>query len=118
MNSHRLIDERSYEMHQVIAQILLADPSRLGLVAQQMDVRLADPDYSESLKDCVREWRGIVADGLDRVLSVLEDRGDEGQRLRQNTPFAILMPQEERMRILRRYRQHEPVRAGAHPAGV
>ncbi len=118
MNSHRLIDERSYEMHRVIARILSADPSCLDLVARQMDTRLADPDYSESLKDCVREWRGIVADGLDRVLSVLEDRSDEGQRLRQNTPFAILMPQEERMRILRRYRQNEPIRAGAHPAGV
>ncbi|HRQ90438.1 MAG TPA: hypothetical protein PLA50_16700 [Bacteroidia bacterium] len=118
MNSHRHIDERSYEMHQVIVRILRADPACLGLVAQQMDARLADPDYSESLKDCVREWRGIVAGGLDRVLSVLEDRSDEGHRLRQNSPFAILMPQEERMRILRRYRQHEPVRTGAHPAGV
>jgi hypothetical protein len=38
--------------------------------------------------------------------------------LRQNSPFALLMPQDERVRILNQFAQHEPVRAGTHPAGV
>lgn len=118
MSTHDLIDERSFEMHRVIARILRADPSALVRVVAQMESRLNDPDYSESLKDCVREWQAIVISGVDRVLEVLNDRGEEGRRLRQNSPFAILMPQEERLRILRRFTRDEPVRAGAHSSGV
>ncbi len=118
MSSHQIIDERSYEMHQVIVRILRADPAKLSLVLEQMDLRLADPNYSDSLKDCLREWREILISGIDRVFLTLEDRSEEGKRLRQNSPFAILMPQDERMEILRRYRRNEPVRVGTHPAGV
>jgi len=118
MSDHAKADDRNYEMHQVIARILRADPSGLGRVREQMESRLADPGYSDSLKDCVREWLGIINAGLDRVLEVLDDAGEEGCRLRQNSPFAILMPQDERVRILKRYARNEPVRTGTHPAGV
>ena len=118
MPAHDLIDERLYEMHLVIARILRADPAGLTRAMVQMESRLIDPGYSESLKDCVREWHAIASEGLVRVLEVLADRGEEGQRLRQNSPFAILMPQDERIRILKEHAQHEPVRTGAHPAGV
>ena len=57
----------------------------------------------------------IIRLGLPRVLEVLADRSDEGQRLRQSTPFAVLMPQDERARIFKKY---ESRRAGAHLAGV
>jgi hypothetical protein len=45
----------------------------------------------------------------------LNDRTEEGKRMRQNSPFAAIMPQEERLRILRRY---EALRPRTHPAGV
>jgi hypothetical protein len=118
MHAHAKTDERNLEMHRVIARILRADPSSLGRVREQMESRLADPGYSESLKDCVREWLEIVGGGLDRVLEVLDDTGEEGCRLRQNSPFALLMPQDERVRILKQFAQHEPVRARTHPASV
>ncbi|MCB1079552.1 MAG: hypothetical protein KDM63_01880 [Verrucomicrobiae bacterium] len=118
MNSHQLIDERCYEMNQVIARLLRDDPSKLSIVLEQIDRRLADPDYSESLKRCVSEWREIIVRGVEAVLTVLADRSDEGTRLRHNSPFAILMPQDERMEILQRYQEIEKGRSRTYPAGV
>lgn len=118
MNSHRLIDERSFEMDRVISRILRKDPTKLALVMEQMERRLADPDYSESLKHCLREWRCVALRGVDAVLQVLGDRTEEGDRLRQNSPFAILMPQDERTEILSRYKAIEKSRSRTHPAGV
>jgi hypothetical protein len=49
------------------------------------------------------------------VLEALGDRSEEGCGMRQNSPFAILVPQDERLRILRRC---EALRLRTHPVGV
>ena len=116
MNWHEAVDERSYEMHQVVADVLRRDPGKLQLVLGWIDARMADPEYSEHSKDSLQEWLDVIhTEGPDGVLRVLSDRSEEPTRLRQNSPFAIIMPQDDRMRILRRY---EAFRARAHPAGV
>ncbi len=51
MNWHQLIEERSYEMHQVVADVLRRDPTKLDLVVDWIEERLADPDYSIHSKD-------------------------------------------------------------------
>ena len=115
MNWHEVIDERSLELHGVIARELRADPAKLDLVVAWIQRFLDDPEYSENNKDRLREWLEIIRQGLPRVLAVIADRSDEGQRLRQSTPFAVLMPQDERTRIFAKY---EARRTRTHPAGV
>ena len=116
MNWHQLIDERSYEMHQVIAAALRHDPSELTRVVDWIEKCLSDPDYSIHSKDALREWVKVIERrGVEGVIEVLEDRGEDATRMRQSSPFAILMPQDERMKILRRY---ETIRTRTHPAGV
>ena len=115
MNWHEVIDERSLELHGVIARELRADPAKLDLVVAWIQRFLDKADYSEQNKDALREWMEIIRQGLPRVLEVIADRSDEGQRLRQSTPFAVLMPQDERARIFAKY---ESRRTRAHPAGV
>ena len=116
MNWHEVVDERSYEMHQVVADVLRRDPGKLQLVLGWIDERMADPDYSVHSKDALQEWLDVVrSEGLPGVLRVLSGRGEDTTRMRQNSPFAVIMPQDDRMRILRRY---EALRARTHPAGV
>ena len=104
MNWHEVVDERSYEMHQVVADVLRRDPARLQLVLDWIDGRMGDPQYSEHSKDALREWLHVIqTEGLAGVLKVLSDRNEDTTRLRQNSPFAIIMPQDVRKRILRRY---------------
>ncbi len=116
MNWHEVVDERSYEMHQVVADVLRRDPGKLQLVVGWIDGRMADPEYSVHSKDSLQEWLDVIhAEGLNGVLKVLSDRSEDTTRMRQNSPFAIIMPQDDRMRILRRY---EARRARTHPTGV
>lgn len=114
MNWHKVIDERSLEMDAVIARELRTDPSKLGIVVAWIERWLADPDYSIQSKQALSEWLDLIQSrGMAGVLQTLEDRSEEGDRLRQNSPFAVIMPQKERMRILDRY---EAFRPRTHPS--
>ena len=116
MNWHEIIDERSREMHQVIAGILREDPAKLDLAVAWIEKFLADPDYSIHSKDALSEWLDLIRErGVEGVLEVLRDRGEDATRMRQSSPFAVLMPQEKRLEILRRYEARRP---RTHPAGV
>ena len=116
MNWHEVIDKRSYEMHQVVAGVLRRDPGKLQLVLAWIDERMADPGYCENSKDALQEWLDVIrAKGLDGVLELLADQSENATRMRQSSPFAVIMPQDERSRILRRYAS---LRARAHPARV
>jgi hypothetical protein len=115
MNWHEVIDERALEMDAVIAARLRADPAKLDLVVAWIEKFLADPDYSIHSKCALTEWLVIIRRGLPAVLAALEDRSEEGQRMRQSSPFAVLMPQDERTRILAKYEARRP---RTHPAGA
>lgn len=115
MNWHEVIDECSLEMDRVIARELRTDPAKLDLVVAWIQRFLDDPEYSDQNKDALAEWMEIIRRGLPHVLEVLADESEEGQRLRQSSPFAVIMPQDERARILQKYEARRP---RAHPAGV
>ena len=116
VNWHEVIDERNHEMHQVIAAILRVEPDKLNVVVAWIEKFLADPEYSTHSKDALTEWLDLIRTrGLDGVLEVLDDRGEEATRMRQSSPFAVLMPQDRRLEILRRYEARRP---RTYPAGV
>ncbi len=116
MNWHEIIEKRSYEMHQVVAQVLRSDPSKLDVVVAWIERFLADPDYSTSSKEALSEWLNLIrTQGLPGVLETLSDTSENGCRMRHSSPFAVIMPQDERQRILRRY---EALRPRTHPASV
>lgn len=116
MNWHQVIEERSYEMHQIVAELLRRDPAKLEAVVGWLEQRLGDPDYSVHSKDALTEWLDLIhSRGLPGVLEKLADRSEDAFRMRHSSPFAVLMPQDERQRILRKY---EALRPRTHPAGV
>jgi hypothetical protein len=116
MNWHEIIDERNYEMDQVIAELLRNDPAKLQVAISWIEQKLVQPDYSIHSKDALKEWLELMRSrGLEGVLDVLNDRGEEATRIRQNSPFAVLMPEDKRQEILRRYETRRP---RTHPAGV
>jgi hypothetical protein len=103
-------------MDQVVVSVLQSEPSKLGLVVEWIEKRLADPEFSIQAKDSLSEWLEIIrVRGVSGVIEVLGDLSEKATRLRQSSPFGVLMPEEERLRILRRY---EALRPRTHPAGI
>ncbi|MEI6083101.1 MAG: hypothetical protein WCS70_02240 [Verrucomicrobiota bacterium] len=116
MNWHEVIDERNFAMHEVIADVLRRDPSKLDLAVAWIQRFLDKPDYDIHSKDALTEWLDLIQSrGLTGVLEVLADRGEEATRMRQSSPFAVIMPQDERLKILQRYEARRP---RTHLAGV
>ncbi len=116
MSWHEVIDERSYDMHQVIVDILRRNPAQLSVALAWIEKLLSDPEYSVQSRDALTEWRDLIQSrGVEGVLAVLADHGERAIRMRHSSPFALLMPQDKRMEILRRYEARRP---RAHSAGV
>jgi hypothetical protein len=116
MNWHQVIDERNYEMDRVIAGILRDNPAKLEMAVAWIEEKLADPNYSIHSKDALEEWLSLIrAEGLPGVIELLESHGERATQMRQNSPFAVLMPEAKRLEILKRY---EALRPRTRLAGV
>src|SRR5262245_42200523 len=55
---------------------------------------------------CYAEWRELLSRSAAEIAAVLTAETDEGQRLRQNSPFAGALPPEEVWEIKSRFRRH------------
>jgi len=76
----------------------------MDFVHTNLDRALNDPKLSDSCKDALREWDNLFHScSFDKILNVLIEESDEGQRLRQSTPFWGILTPQERQRILREY---------------
>ena len=55
---------------------------------------------------CFREWERILTNNTtERVLKILTQDNDEGQRLRQSDPFIGILTEAERMWFLEHYEE-------------
>jgi hypothetical protein len=85
-------------LHREVAKRLRSDSSLLDRARERVEVwaqtGVVHPHYVEA-------WRSVLNHGVEAVVSVLEDRSERGQSLRQASPFAFVLRPAERWRILR-----------------
>lgn len=98
--SHEWLDDRSRALHLLVAEKLRNDP---GLVSMALDnltrwERQSGPDRAWA------EWREILtARPISKIIALLEEESENANRLRQSSPFAGALTEEERMAIFREY---------------
>ncbi len=109
---HQVVDQRSLELNRLIAKKICAEPHLLRQAYDFIERHLRSTDVSNSGQEAIREWKEILdSRPLPDVLSILTEKSDEGNRLRQSSPFAGIITPEERAEIFLRY---EPLRSGTH----
>lgn len=59
------------------------------------------------------EWEGILDSGVDAVAQTLTSTAGRSVELRQNSPFAGVLAEEERREVLRAFRSHEERKDGS-----
>jgi hypothetical protein len=100
---HDLIDRRGLELNKLVAEKILQQPELMDLVRNRLERTLSEARLSESSKDALREWQKILSThSLHEVLKILTEDSDEGQRLRQSSPFSGILSQRERLEVFRR----------------
>lgn len=101
---HQDLDKASLAMAQLIAEGLPDHPEWLELARTNLSRWSARNADAPSLLRCYEEWSRLLDLPVHRIQALLVEESDEGQRLRQNSPFAGVLPPAKVWEIKRRIR--------------
>lgn len=104
---HDYQDKVSLELARRIAAQLPHRPELLDLARSNLNRGLERNKDAPGLVRCYKEWLEILNKPLQEIITILTAQTDEGQRLRQNSPFAGALPPEEVWEIKRKLRDDQ-----------
>lgn len=85
--------------HQVAAK-LVEDPERVLSIASENLERMRTSSVRGSAREWLAQWQRLLAGPLEDILEALTSRSPLSRELRQNTPFAGVLSEEQRQRVL------------------
>ena len=102
LGSHAFLDEFVLAYHRAVAERLRAEPEAVLEHARRNLSRWAEGDaFGAGEQVPLEEWQGILGEAdVDRLIEIMTDASDEGQRLRSSSPFVGVLSPEERLEIL------------------
>jgi excisionase family DNA binding protein len=99
--------ERALWLHQALLGELLARPDEaLGTARGNIERWLSAHRRDGATAGYLAEWSRIIDSGPDAVADALTSRSPEACELRQNSPFAGVLPDDLRARVLRSFNRH------------
>lgn len=96
MPHHVEQDLQSLLLHEAAVQLLRTDPSLTRILIETLDRWALRNDINS--RELEERWRQII-DAQDWEAAIA--RTEDGQQLRQASPLATLLPDEDRLAILR-----------------
>jgi hypothetical protein len=102
LGSHAFLDEFALAYHRAVAERLRAEPKPVLERARRNLNRWTEGDaFGAGELASLEEWRRILGEAdVDRLVEIMTDSSDEGQRLRSSSPFVGALSPEERLEIL------------------
>src|SRR3990172_1241143 len=88
----------------VVAGRLVRDPERV-LERARRNLNLLSRLHPAA-QPYLEAWRNAIDDGPDAVLALLTSPKPGAVELRQNSPFAGVLPEAERRRVIAAFREH------------
>jgi hypothetical protein len=101
--THQTIDQRSLELHSLIAEKIQRDPSLLQIAIRNSTRWLNNKTLSPSSRRCTKEWCTILKKPLKDILRTLTSESESAKRLRQSSPFGGILTTQERSNIFKKY---------------
>ena len=99
-SDHTRLDERSIALHQLVAEKVRAAPALLDKA--RANVRRWQ-EANEGPSPALTEWAQILRSPANDVLALLTERSPRATRLRQSSPFAGILTEEERRAVYESY---------------
>lgn len=93
-------DRQSLTLHLAVAQRLLADPEPVVEAARQNLGRLYETHHSGRSDPYLDDWSNLLYGPVTSLLDALTGTDQRYRDLRQASPFAGILPAEERQRLL------------------
>ena len=102
--NHEVQDSISLELARRIASGLPQHPEWIDFARANLE-RWSRLNYNApSLLRCYDEWKKLLQHGVVEICAALTAETEEGQRLRQNSPFAGVLSPDEVWEIKSRHR--------------
>ena len=101
-SSHRLAEARSLVMHTVIAEKIQTNPALIAHAQQNLGRWRRRREGSAP--GWMDEWRGILKRPQAEIAAIICEPSERGARLRQSSPFAGALSNQERKRIYDAFR--------------
>ena len=98
--------ERSLWLHHAVAGHVVTDPAGVLQRASQGLSRLQRVHIQGSVTESLREWERTIDAGPGQVLEALTSRDRWAVELRQNSPFAGVLAEQERATVLTAFREY------------
>ena len=101
-SSHRLLEARSLAMHALIAHKIEHDPKLLTI--PRSNIERWSLRWKEDAPAWLSEWKKLLKQPWPRIAAVITEPSERAARLRQSSPFAGVLSNEERRRIYEAFR--------------
>jgi hypothetical protein len=102
--NHEVQDSISFELARRIASGLPLHPEWLEVARANLERWSRLNSKTPSLLRCYDEWDKLLERSVSEICAALTDETDEGQRLRQNSPFVGVISPDEVWEIKSRHR--------------
>jgi hypothetical protein len=102
LDSHAFLDEFALAYHRAVAERLRAEPEAVLERARRNLNRWTEGNaFGAGEQASLKEWQRILGEAdVDRLIEIIIDASEEGQRLRSSSPFVGALSPEERLEIL------------------
>ncbi len=97
--THQVLDQRSLDLHRLIAEKIRRDPILFGKVSTTLS-RWKNIVSGSSLP-YIREWDSLVQQGCDKCLAIATEDSPRATALRQSSPFCGILSNAERSHFLK-----------------
>jgi excisionase family DNA binding protein len=96
---------KSLWLHQAVAGSLVTDPDEvLSKAGENLD-RLLRQHRNTMAEVWLKRWQDKIHEGVGAVLKVLTSEDPEAVELRQNSPFAGVLSQSQRQKVLESFKR-------------
>jgi excisionase family DNA binding protein len=100
-------EEQSLWLHYALLAPLLTEPEDVIAKARQNLRRWSGSHRRDGMAmRYLTQWEHVLDDGLDAIIHALTSPSQEARELRQNSPFAGVLTDETRRRVLKTFRRH------------
>jgi hypothetical protein len=101
-SSHRLVEARSLAMHAVIARKIARDPTLLAIAHR--NIERWNARWKDGSPAWLKEWQEMLKQPWQHIAAIITEPSEHGARVRQSSPFAGVLSNEERWRIYEAFR--------------
>lgn len=99
--------QRSLWLHRAVLGELMLEPDRVLKTARSNIERFKSVHRPDGMSlRYLDQWQRAIDSGVEGVVKVLIGTDEQSCELRQNSPFAGILADGQRQRVLRSFRQH------------